>query len=51
MLTASDSNGCILDEQGIDGAKLEYLKTLKNVSRGRISEYVNQYPEAKYFEG
>jgi len=48
VLTLSDSSGYIFDEQGIDGKKLEYVKQLKNIRRGRISEYTEQYPEAVY---
>jgi glutamate dehydrogenase (NADP+) len=47
-LSASDSGGFIYDEAGIDKAKLRYLKELKNVRRGRISEYVSTYPSAVY---
>ncbi len=48
VLTLSDSSGYIYDERGIDGAKLEYVKELKNIRRGRMSEYAEQYPEAVY---
>ncbi|PKP09032.1 MAG: NADP-specific glutamate dehydrogenase [Bacteroidetes bacterium HGW-Bacteroidetes-4] len=48
-LTASDSCGYIYDQAGIDKAKLEHLKLIKNCFRGRISEYVNQYPNAVYY--
>ena len=51
VLTMSDSNGSILDEDGITLEKLEWIQNLKNVKRGRIKEYVDQYPDAKYFEG
>lgn len=51
VLTLSDSNGYIYDEAGIDAEKLEFIMNLKNVKRGRISEYVKKYPSAKYFEG
>ncbi|MFD1016849.1 NADP-specific glutamate dehydrogenase [Winogradskyella rapida] len=51
VLTMSDSGGYILDEEGIDTEKLNFIMTLKNVKRGRISAYVGQYPKAKYFEG
>ena len=51
VLTFSDSGGYILDEAGIDSEKLAYIMTLKNEKRGRISEYVSQYPNAKYFAG
>ena len=51
VLTMSDSNGYIYDPEGIDRAKLDYIMDLKNVQRGRIKEYVDQYPNAKYVEG
>ncbi|MGB9832998.1 MAG: NADP-specific glutamate dehydrogenase, partial [Caldisericum exile] len=51
VITLSDSNGTVVDEEGIDAKKLAFVMDLKNVKRGRIKEYVNQYPHAKYFEG
>ena len=51
VLTLSDSGGYIYDEDGIDTEKLEYVMDLKNNKRGRISEYVNEYPSAKYYKG
>ena len=50
-LSMSDSNGAIIDEDGIDEEKLAFIFNLKNVKRGRISEYVKQFPTAKYYEG
>lgn len=50
VLTASDSGGFIHDPDGIDEEKLAYLKDLKEVRRGRISEYAEQYKSAKYYE-
>ena len=50
-VTLSDSNGYIYDPEGIDESKLEYVLELKNIFRGRISEYVERYPKAKYFDG
>ncbi len=47
-VTLSDSSGYIYDEAGIDGEKLEYVKRLKNVRRGRMAEYAEKYPEAVY---
>ncbi len=47
-VTASDSGGYIYDETGIDREKLEYIKELKNVHRGRIKEYADKYPSAIY---
>ncbi len=51
VVTMSDSSGYILDEEGIYAEKLAFIMDLKNVKRGRIKEYVDQYPNAKYFEG
>lgn len=49
-VTLSDSSGFIYDERGIDSKKLEYVLELKNVRRGRISEYAKKF-NCKYFEG
>ena len=49
-LTLSDSNGYIYDPEGITFEKLEYVKELKNVQRGRIKEYAEKYG-CKYVEG
>ena len=46
VVTLSDSSGYIYDESGIDAKKLEYVKVLKNVRRGRISEYVEKFSSA-----
>ena len=46
VVTLSDSSGYIYDESGIDGKKLEYVKVLKNVRRGRISEYTEKFSSA-----
>ncbi|WP_353135768.1 NADP-specific glutamate dehydrogenase [Pseudopedobacter sp.] len=51
VLTMSDSAGYIYDPEGIDLAKLEYIKNLKDNLRGRIKQYTNDYPQAQYFEG
>jgi glutamate dehydrogenase (NADP+) len=51
VVTLSDSEGYIYDEAGIDAAKLAWVMDLKNVRRGRISEYVKQYPSAKFVAG
>jgi len=48
VVTLSDSSGYIYDESGIDRKKLEYVKILKNVRRGRIEEYVDKYSSAVY---
>ncbi len=51
VVTLSDSSGYIYDAEGIDADKLAYVMELKNVRRGRISEYVKEYPSAKFFAG
>ena len=51
VLTLSDSKGYIYDADGIDADKLAYVMDLKNVQRGRISEYVKKYPTAVFVEG
>ena len=48
VVTLSDSSGYIYDESGIDAKKLEFVKMLKNVRRGRIEEYADKYSEAVY---
>ena len=48
VITLSDSSGYIVDYDGIDERKLAFVMELKNVKRGRISEYVKKYPSAKY---
>jgi glutamate dehydrogenase (NADP+) len=48
VVTMSDSSGYVYDDSGIDLKKLEYVKMLKNVRRGRIQEYADKYPEAVY---
>lgn len=47
----SDSNGTIIDKDGIDAEKLAYVMELKNVRRGRISEYAKVFKSASYYEG
>ena len=51
VVTLSDSDGFMYDPEGLDEEKIGYVMELKNVRRGRISEYVKQYPQAKYFPG
>ncbi len=50
VVTMSDSNGYIHDPEGIDRAKLDYIMELKNVYRGRIKEYAEEY-NCYYGEG
>jgi glutamate dehydrogenase (NADP+) len=47
-VTLSDSSGYIFDEAGIDREKLQFVKQLKNIRRGRIEEYAQKYPSAVY---
>lgn len=48
VVTMSDSNGYIFDS---DGIKLDVVKEIKEVRRGRIKEYVDAVKSAKYIEG
>lgn len=48
VVTCSDSNGYVYDAEGID---LAAVKEIKEVKRGRISEYVKYRPNAEYHEG
>ena len=49
-VTLSDSAGYIYDPHGIDDKKLEYVKMLKNIERGRIKEYADKY-NVQYVHG
>lgn len=51
VVTLSDSSGYIYDVDGITEEKLSFMMDLKFNRRGRISEYVQKYPSAKYFPG
>ena len=48
VITLSDSSGYVVDNDGIDKDKLAFVMDLKNNKRGRISAYVNAYPNAKF---
>jgi glutamate dehydrogenase (NADP+) len=50
-LTMSDSGGLIYDKNGIDEEKLAWVKSIKNVRRGRISEYAKKFRGSKYVAG
>jgi glutamate dehydrogenase (NADP+) len=50
VVTASDSSGFIHDSEGFNEEKLAYLKDLKNVKRGRIEEYANEFG-ADFYKG
>ena len=51
VVTLSDSDGFIHDPDGLDEVKMAYVFQLKNIYRGRIKEYAQKYPSAKYFPG
>jgi glutamate dehydrogenase (NADP+) len=51
VVTLSDSKGYIHDPDGITQEKLEWVMGLKNVRRGRISEYETQFPGSTFYEG
>ena len=48
VVTLSDSNGHIYDEEGIDTTKLQFVMDLKNHKRGRMKDYVDEYKNAVY---
>jgi len=49
VISLSDSSGTVVDEEGIDQGKLKFVVDLKEIRRGRISEY--NLPGAKYYAG
>lgn len=51
VVTFSDSSGFIYDPEGIDREKMLYLIDLKEVRRGRISEYAEEFKGAEFYEG
>lgn len=51
VITLSDSDGTIVDESGIDKKKLDFVLDLKNVRRGRIKEYADQFKNVVYYAG
>ena len=51
IYTMSDSSGYIFDPEGINTDKLAFIMDLKNVKRGRIIEYIDEFPNAKFFKG
>jgi glutamate dehydrogenase (NADP+) len=50
-VTLSDSEGMIYDPNGIDEEKLAFVFELKNVRRGRISDYAEKYNNVEYYKG
>jgi glutamate dehydrogenase (NADP+) len=51
VVTLSDSDGYIFDADGIDAEKLAFVMDLKNVKRGRISEYTKKFAKSTYTAG
>ena len=51
VLTLSDSEGFIHDPNGIDQAKIDWIKELKNKRRGRISEYAKEFTGSEFVAG
>ena len=51
VLTLSDSGGYIHDPDGISQEKIDWVKHLKTVKRGRISEYADEFSSATFHEG
>src|SRR5882757_923188 len=50
-ITMSDSSGFIYDKNGITEEKLAFVMSIKNVRRGRISEYAKKFRGSKYVAG
>ena len=50
VVTMSDSKGYIYDSEGINKEKLSWIMNLKNVKRGRISEYIEKFTSASFYE-
>lgn len=50
-VSVSDSNGTVHDPDGIDAEKLDFIKELKNIRRGRIREYTERFPGSTYLDG
>lgn len=51
VLTMSDSQGYMIDRDGITAEKLKFIQDLKNNRRGRIKEYLDEYPNAEFHKG
>jgi glutamate dehydrogenase (NADP+) len=51
VVSLSDSAGTIIDKDGIDEEKLKYVMELKNIHRGRISDYGKKFKNATFHEG
>ena len=51
VVTISGSEGYIYDEDGISGEKVDYLLELRESRNGRIRDFADKYPSAKFFPG
>jgi glutamate dehydrogenase (NADP+) len=51
VVSLSDSSGTIIDKDGINEEKLKYVMELKNIHRGRISDYEKKFKNSKFHEG
>jgi glutamate dehydrogenase (NADP+) len=51
VVTLSDSDGTIVDPDGISPEKLAWVQELKNIRRGRIREYVEHFQGSQYLQG
>ena len=51
VITLSDSDGTIVDNDGIDEEKLAWVMKLKNIRRGRIREYAEHFKGAEFIPG
>ncbi|MEI6055322.1 MAG: NADP-specific glutamate dehydrogenase [Lentisphaerota bacterium] len=51
VVSVSDSDGTIIDKDGICADKLKFIQELKEVKRGRIKEYADKYKGAQFVAG
>ena len=51
VVTLSDSDGFIHDPAGMTQEKIDYVKQLKNVKRGRIAEYADVFTGSRFHQG
>ena len=50
VVSLSDSSGTVFDSDGIDSKKLDFIKELKNIKRGRIKEYAEKYNKVEFLQ-
>ncbi len=51
VVTLSDSDGSIVDDEGVDEEKWAFIMDLKNVRRGRIGQCTEKFRSIRYYEG